>query len=138
MKNHATFLHTYILKRKSPKMGKISYYRNVPSLIFLKAISKPFFEYLYVEFITYFFHLSDLYLQMSISFWSLDRQSQCGSCHVCSQLEHYQRQNLLTRVDLVLCFGSGVFFLPHQYSYSSHFTTLKKTLDSVSLVLNFF
>ena len=58
MKNHATFLHTYILKRKSPKMGKISYYRNVPSLIFLKAISKPFFEYLYVEFITYFFHLS--------------------------------------------------------------------------------
>ena len=35
-------------KRKSPKMRKISYYRNVPSLIFLKAISKPFFEYLYV------------------------------------------------------------------------------------------
>ena len=44
-------------KRKSPKMRKISYYRNVPSLIFLKAISKPFFEYLYVEFITYFFSL---------------------------------------------------------------------------------
>ena len=85
-----------------------------------------------------FFSISDLYLQMSISFWSLDRQSQCGSCHVCSQLEHYQRQNLLTRVDLVLCFGSGVFFLPHQYSYSSHFTTLKKTVDSVSRVVTFF
>ena len=42
MKNHATFLHTYILKRKSPKMGKISYYRNVPSLIFLKQFLNPF------------------------------------------------------------------------------------------------
>ena len=54
---------TYFWKRKAPILGKISNDRNVRSQIFFfkflqVTISEPFFEYLYVEFITYFFHLS--------------------------------------------------------------------------------
>ena len=52
-------------KRKSPKMRKISYYRNVPSLIFLKAISKPFFEYLYVSSLHIFSSLWSLFVDVN-------------------------------------------------------------------------
>ena len=92
----------------------------------------------FVSGLCHIFHIIPLHdiLQMSISVGSIDRQSQRGPCHVCPQLEHYQRQNLSCGVDLVLHSGPGLYGLASQLCGSVDGTTAPKIMVEVIVTKN--
>ena len=68
---------------------------------------------------------------MSISVGGIDGKSKCGSCHVCSELKHNQRQNLFAWVVMVCSSFHLDSFFPLFNSYLCDVSIIQKILDQV-------